>query len=137
MRDPLPRDGQSDRKVRNALTRRQLFRKTGLGLGAAVLAGLLHDDTMAGKAELGQTAARMPHAVPRAKRVIYLHMIGAPSQLDLFDPKPELLKRDGQPCPPELLKGRRFAFIGGNQLTLAGSRYTFARHGQSGAQISE
>jgi hypothetical protein len=64
-------------------------------------------------------------------------MIGAPSQLDLFDPKPELLKRDGQPCPPELLKGRRFAFIGGDQLTLAGSRYTFARHGQSGAQISE
>ncbi len=63
-------------------------------------------------------------------------MIGAPSQLDLFDPKPQLAKYDGKPCPKELLAGRRFAFIGG-KMTLAGSRYKFTRHGQSGAEISE
>jgi hypothetical protein len=68
--------------------------------------------------------------------VIYLHMIGAPSQLDLFDHKPALVKHDGQPCPESLLKGRRFAFLGG-KMTLAGSRFRFARHGKSGQVISE
>ena len=63
-------------------------------------------------------------------------MIGAPSQLDLFDPKPALNRFDGQPCPLELTRGKRFAFIGGD-LTLAGSPFRFARHGQSGQEISE
>jgi hypothetical protein len=63
-------------------------------------------------------------------------MIGAPSQLDLFDPKPELVARDGEECPASLLEGRRFAFLGG-QMTLAGSRWKFARHGQSGHAFSE
>jgi hypothetical protein len=68
--------------------------------------------------------------------VIYLHMIGAPSQLDLFDHKPELVKRDGQACPEELTRGKRFAFIGG-KMTLGGTRYRFTRHGQSGQELSE
>jgi hypothetical protein len=72
---------------------------------------------------------------PRAKRVIYLHMIGAPSQLDLFENKPELNKRDGEECPESLLKGRRFAFIGG-KMQLAGSKFTFAKHGQNGQEMS-
>jgi hypothetical protein len=63
-------------------------------------------------------------------------MIGAPSQLDLFDHKPKLLEHDGRPCPPQLLKGRRFAFLG-DELTLAGSNFRFARHGESGQQMSE
>ena len=63
-------------------------------------------------------------------------MIGAPSHLDLLDYKPALQKHDGQKCPEELLKGKRFAFIGG-EMTLAGSAYQFARHGRSGAEISE
>ena len=63
-------------------------------------------------------------------------MIGAPSQLDLFDPKPALNRFDGQPCPLELTRGKRFAFIG-DDLTLAGSPFRFARHGQSGQEISE
>lgn len=78
----------------------------------------------------------MPHFAPRAKRIIYLHMIGAPSHLDLFDHKPELVKRDGQECPEELTKGKRFAFIGG-KLTLAGTPFKFNRHGQSGQELSE
>src|SRR5215211_5840366 len=98
-------------------TRRQFFRRSGLGLGAAALAALLNEDTA--------TAAPKPHFAPKARRVIYLHMIGAPSHLDLFDPKPELVKRDGQPCPESLLTGRRFAFIGG-KMTLAGSPFKFA-----------
>ncbi len=63
-------------------------------------------------------------------------MIGAPSQFDLFDPKPVLAQHDGQVCPEELLKGKRFAFIGG-QMTLAGSPFKFARHGASGQEMSE
>jgi hypothetical protein len=63
-------------------------------------------------------------------------MIGAPSQLDLFDCKPKLNEFDGQACPPELVEGKRFAFIG-DEMTLAGSQYKFKRHGASGQEISE
>ena len=112
--------------ARATATRRQFFRRT--GLGAAALAALLNEDTA--------SAAPRTHFAPKAKRVIYLHMIGAPSHLDLFDPKPELVKRDGQPCPESFLAGRRFAFIGG-KMTLAGSPFKFARHGRSGLELSE
>ncbi len=111
-----------------SLTRRQLFRRSGVCLGSAALASLLHDSTA--------SAAAQPHAPPRARHVIYLHMIGAPSQLDLFNHRPELTARDGEDCPESLLAGRRFAFIGG-KMTLAGSPFRFARHGESGQQFSE
>ncbi len=107
------------------LCRRAFLQRSGLSLGAIALSTLL-----------GRAANPRPHFAPRARRVIYLHMIGAPSQLDLFDPKPVLVRHDGQPCPDELTRGRRFAFIGG-ALTLAGSRFRFARHGQSGQTMSE
>jgi hypothetical protein len=108
-------------------SRREFFQHSGLGISSLALLGLL-------QAESGQ--AIEPHFKPRAKRVIYLHMIGAPSQLDLFDPKPELVKRDGEPCPESLLTGKRFAFLGAEK-RLAGSRFKFAPHGESGQQISE
>lgn len=79
---------------------------------------------------------RPPRSFGRAKRVIVLHMAGAPSQLDLFTPKPELVKHHLQPCPDELLKNERFAFIKGHPKML-GSPYQFARHGSSGAWFSE
>jgi len=79
--------------------------------------------------------SKHPHFAPRAKNVIYLHMIGAPSQLDLFDYKPLLQKHDGQTCPEELLKGKRFAFIGG-KMTLSGTNQKFSKHGRSGAELS-
>ena len=129
------------------ICRRELLKRSGFGLGAVALHHLLGADGLraaTGNAAAGPgplaanpLSARLAHAAPRAKRVIYLHMIGAPSHLDLFDPKPALVKHDGQPCPEELLKGRRFAFIAGNKLTLAGSQYKFARHGRSGAEMSE
>jgi len=76
-----------------------------------------------------------PHA-PRAKRVIYLHMVGAPSQLELFDYKPELARHDGRDCPQEYLEGQRFAFIQGVPKML-GPQYDFRQHGESGAWISD
>jgi hypothetical protein len=114
------------------LCRRQ-FLRSGLGLGAAALGTLLHEGAAA---ESNPLAPRKPHFAPKAKHVICLHMIGAPSQLDLFDPKPALVKHDGKPCPEELTRGKRFAFIGG-AMTLAGSQFKFARQGQSGQQMSE
>jgi hypothetical protein len=112
--------------------RRAFLRTGGVSLGLTALASLLHRDTMAAPA----TSAAGPDVRPRAKNIIFMHMIGAPSQLDLFDNKPELVARDGEVCPPSLLEGRRFAFIGG-KMTLSGSKYRFARHGQSGQEISE
>lgn len=76
------------------------------------------------------------HHRPKAKSVIYLHMIGAPSQLDMFDEKPELLKRDGEPCPAEITKNRDFAFIGKTS-QLAGSPWRFSPQGASGHVMSE
>ena len=72
----------------------------------------------------------------RAKHVIYLHMVGAPSQLDLFDDKPVLKQYSGRPCPQELLEGQRFAFLE-KERKLLGTCYQFARHGAAGHEISE
>ena len=81
-------------------------------------------------------APKLPMFPARAKYVIYLHMAGAPSQLELFDYKPELAKLDGQLCPPSLVEGKRFAFIRGIPKML-GPQAKFSQHGQSGAFISE
>jgi hypothetical protein len=119
------------------VSRRQFFRQGGMGLGSAALGSLLARDLPALESAVSDPSApRQSHFTPRAKHVIYLHMIGAPSQLDLFDHKPVLNQYDGQECPEQFTKGKRFAFIGGD-LKLAGSKYQFARHGQSGAEISE
>ena len=114
-----------------SMSRRQFVTRSGVGLGAAALGSLLSRDLPAASAVAGG-----PHFAPKAKRVIYLHMIGAPSHLDLFDHKPVLQKHDGEKCPEDLLKGRRFAFIGG-EMTLAGTTYQFRKHGRSGAELSE
>jgi hypothetical protein len=109
------------------VSRRDFFKKSGLTLGTAALGSLLSRES---------SAAMQPHFAPKAKNVIYLHMIGAASQLDLFDYKPVLQQHDGQKCPDELLKGKKFAFIGG-EMTLAGTEFKFKKHGQSGAELSE
>jgi hypothetical protein len=116
--------------------RRQFFRQSGLTLGSVALASLLREQLGAAPTAANPLAPRSPHFAPKAKSVIYLHMIGAPSQLDLFEQKPVLAQRDGQDCPDELLKGKRFAFIGG-KMKLAGSKFHFDRHGQSGQVFSE
>jgi hypothetical protein len=120
-------------------SRRQFLQGTGVSLGALALHSLLADNSFAGPGQYASPnplAVRPPHFAPKAKHVIYLHMIGAPSQLDLFDPKPKLVASDGEPCPPELIKGKRFAFIG-RDMKLAGSRYRFNQCGESGQQFSE
>jgi hypothetical protein len=81
-------------------------------------------------------AVKPPHFAPRAKHVIYLFMAGAPSQLDLFDPKPALVKYDGQPVPASVVKDQRYAFIRPDS-QLMSARYRFAKYGQSGAELSE
>lgn len=119
------------------LTRRAFLGRSGFGLGAIALGGLLNEQCAAGTNDpAGPLATRVGHLPARARHVIYLHMIGAPSQLDLFDHRPELNARDGQTCPEELTRGRRFAFIAG-ELKLAGSPFKFARHGESGQEICE
>ena len=79
---------------------------------------------------------KAPHFPGKAKSVIYLHMAGAPSQLDLFDYKPELKKMNGQLCPPSFLEGKKFAFIRGVPKML-GPQAEFKQRGQSGAWVSD
>jgi hypothetical protein len=102
------------------------------------LASLLAGDASAedAAATANPLAARPPHFAPRAKHVIYLHMVGAPSQLDLFDFKPELVKHDGELCPKEFIEGKRFAFLRGHP-KLLGTKFHFAEHGHCGAGMSE
>ncbi len=109
------------------VSRRSFFGSCGIGFGGIALTSLLQQ-------ELG-AEVRSPHFMPRAKHVIYLHMIGAPSHLDLFDEKPELVKRNNEPCPPEVTKGRDFAFIGKTSV-LAGSPWKFSKHGECGQSLS-
>ena len=119
-------------------TRRWFFRDCGVGLGAAALHALLGGPAQAGSlpASANPLAPRQPHFPPTAKRVIYLFQAGAPSHLELFDYKPALAKFDGTLPPPELLKGYRAAFINPNS-KLLGPKYTFAKHGQCGMELSE
>jgi hypothetical protein len=117
-----------------SVTRRHFFRQAGFGIGSIALSSLLHREGWADQA-VNPMAARPPHFAPRAKRVIYLFMMGAPSQLDLFDEKPTLRKYHNQQVPEEIIKGERFAFIKGIP-KLLGSPYEFKRYGQSGATIS-
>ncbi len=119
------------------LARRTFLQHGGLSLGALALSSLLRGDTRAAPATpTDPLAPRAPHFAPRAKHIIYLHMVGAPSQLDLFDPKPELQKLHGQLCPNSFIAGKRFAFIRGHP-RLFGSRFEFQPRGQSGQMISE
>ncbi|HUY32430.1 MAG TPA: DUF1501 domain-containing protein [Pirellulales bacterium] len=120
-------------------TRRHFFGDCALGLGSIALAGLLSDGKLsAGDAAHGTNplVAKPGHFPAKAKRVIYLFMAGGPSQLELFDYKPKLQALDGQVVPESYVKNKRFAFIK-LDAKLLGTRRKFARHGQSGAEISE
>lgn len=111
------------------ITRRQLFEHCGVGIGKAALASMLCEGAMAQR----QHAAKVDH-------IIYLFMAGAPSQLELFDYKPELQKWDGKVAPDSLLAGKRFAFMDTfvkNPPKLLGTRRRFKQHGQSGAWVSD
>ncbi|MCI0464207.1 MAG: DUF1501 domain-containing protein [Gemmataceae bacterium] len=118
------------------ITRRHFLRDCQVGLGALALGTLLGERASANSPADNPLTPRQPHFRARAKRVIYLHMAGSPPHLDMFDYKPELVRRNGQDCPQEFLRGRRFAFTSGVP-KLLGTPQRFARHGQSGAWVSE
>ncbi len=120
-------------------SRRQFFSDCGLSLGGLALASLLDRAGYAATSVAGRPAAssvHAPHFAPRAKAVIQLFMAGGPSQLELFDNKPKLTELNGQTVPASYTAGKRFAFIKPDA-KLLGNRRKFARHGQSGAEISE
>jgi hypothetical protein len=116
------------------LTRRWFFKECGVGMATLAAMDLMR--AQGASQPVSPLAQKQPHHSARAKRVIYLFMGGAPSHLELFDHKPELAKWDGQLPPADLLKGYRAAFINPNS-KLLGPKFKFARHGQSGAEISE
>lgn len=127
------------------VTRRHLFQQVGTGIGALALTTLLQQSgfgsqlpSMNGEADNPLTP-RQPHFPARAKNVIYIHLVGAPSHLDLYDYKPELQKRNGELCPDEFFKGKQLAFIR-KQPSLLGTpdekRFRFTRCGESGIEIS-
>ncbi|MBJ06881.1 MAG: sulfatase, partial [Verrucomicrobiaceae bacterium] len=118
-------------------TRRLFLQKTGYGFGAAALASMANADSAGSTAD---PAARLGlHHTPTAKRVIYIHLVGSPSHLDLFDFKPELQKHNGKLCPDEFFDTNKLAFIR-EQPNLLGTpredKYAFKRCGQSGLELS-
>jgi len=116
--------------------RRAFLAQTGLGLGAMALADLLRSDAAA---EVDRGILGEPHFAPKARRIIYLFMSGAPSQLDLLDYKPELNRQHGQQLPDSVRGGQRLTGMSGNQssIPLVGSPFKFSQHGQAGAWFSE
>jgi Protein of unknown function (DUF1501) len=124
-----------------AITRRHFFKEGGFSIGTIALSTLLNESLFAGATgKPGQTsvnplAPKPPHFAPKAERIIYLFMAGAPSQLDLLDHKPKLKELNGQNIPEEIVKGERFAFIKGSP-KLLGSPHNFRRYGQSGTELS-
>src|SRR5262249_31221481 len=112
-------------------SRREVLARGVSGLGSLALAALLAEDARAQE----RSAPALPPFPARAKRVLWLHMAGAPSQIDLFDPKPKLIELDRQPCPEELYRKERFAFIKGVP-KLLGSPHRFSRAGECGIEFS-
>ncbi|MCC6231362.1 MAG: DUF1501 domain-containing protein [Verrucomicrobiales bacterium] len=123
-----------------ARTRRHFLRDCASGLGAlwfASTAGRAWGAPgIAAKDPTRPLHPVAPQFAARAKRVIYLHMAGSPSQLELFDYKPELARMDGKECPSSLLAGKQFAFIQGVPKML-GPQFPFQQHGQSGQWVSD
>jgi len=121
------------------LTRRDFFTTTASGLGLLGLGAMLQQEGLlaAPSASADPLLPRAPHFPAKAKNCIFIFMEGAPSQLDLFDPKPKLNELNGQPLPDSLLEKVRFAFIKKETARLMGSQRTFAKHGQCGMEFSD
>jgi hypothetical protein len=121
------------------ITRRWFLRQCGMGLGSMALASLLgeHQAMAAATAQIpNPLAPKQPPSAGKAKRVIYLFMAGAPSQLELFDYKPALVKYNGKPVPQDVVMGQKYAFIKPDAALYA-TEFKFAKHGQCGAELSE
>jgi hypothetical protein len=133
MRSPHDIIGQS---------RRAFLTSAASGLGGIALAGALADEVAVASdgARLDSAnplAPKAPHFAAKAKACIFIFMEGAPSQADLFDPKPKLNELHGQKLPDSLVKNVRFAFLKKDTATLMGSNRVFTRHGQCGMELSD
>ena len=120
---------QLQHDILQSRTRRHFLRQCTTGLGAMWLS------TNTGAAASESSHQQVTHFAPKAKRVIFMHMAGAPSMLDMFDYKPDLARLDGRDCPDSFLEGKRFAFIQGVPQML-GPQFPFHRAGESGQWIS-
>src|SRR5262245_43379734 len=123
-------------------SRRQFLTSSASGIGTLALASLLQEDgLLANSPGNGETtnplAPRPPHFAPRARACICIYLEGAPSQIDLFDPKPRLNELHGQPLPDSMTRNVRFAFIQRATARLMGSPRRFAKHGQCGMDLSD
>lgn len=133
----------SERDALQLATRRRFLAQTSLGLGVAALATLWPQVSVHGdgtNAAPGPIPALpgLPHFAPRAKHVIFLHQSGAPSQIETFDHKPMLASREGEQLPESIRMGQRLTSMTADHAKpLAPSLFTFARHGQCGAEVSE
>src|SRR5436305_6291673 len=132
-------------ELNRIMTRRQFFGRSARGLGAVALASLLNEklfaNTGAGGAPIHGTFGALPqlHFAPKAKRVIYLFQSGAPSHIDLFDPKPKLKELTGTELPKSVRGDQRITGMtsGQKQLLVVGSPFEFKRHGKCGAELSQ
>src|ERR1051326_8387033 len=132
--------------IAKSLTRRAFLTRSTTGLGALALGTLLRRDLLGAAPEPAVTAhskaagvLKTLHIPPRAKRVIYLFQSGAPSHLDLFDPKPKLTQMTGDELPPSVRMGQRITGMTAGQKALlcVGPAYPFKRYGRSGVELSE
>ena len=131
-----------EKEFKLMMTRRTLFARASVGIGTAALASLLNPDLFAETAEIDPKTGGLkglPHFTPKAKRVIFLHQSGAPSQIELFDYKPQLDKLHATELPASVRMGQRITGMTSGQTTLpvARSIFKFNQHGQSGTWISE
>ncbi len=123
-------------------TRRQFFGDTGLRAGSIALASMLGSEYAQAAPAAGQIHAPLPglpHFAPKAKRLIYLHMNGAPSQLDLWDYKPQLATHFDKDLPESIRQGQRITTMTSGQarLPVAPSMFKFTQHGKCGRWVSE
>jgi hypothetical protein len=124
------------------LARRQFFTSSASGLGALALASLLNQDGLIGAESSSDRSAdplhpKAPHFAPKAKACIFFLPEGAPSHIDLFDPKPKLQEMHGQKLPDSMTEKVRFAFIKKETAVLLGSKRKFTPHGKSGMELSD
>src|SRR5437868_87177 len=128
------------RAEQQSLTRRTFLQRSASGIGLAALAALLGERLAAAPApsSIGGLPG-FPNFAPKAKRIIYLFQSGAPSQMDLFDPKPDLTKRRGEDLPDSIRKGQRLTTMtsGQKKFPVAPTIFNYAPHGQSGMVMSE
>ena len=131
---------QNALNIQDAINRRVFLQRTGAGVGSAALGSLLGRTALAAVGNQAHAALPgFPNFTPKAKRIIYLFQSGAPSQMDLFDPKPGLTARHGEDLPESIRKGQRLTTMtsGQSKFPVAPSIFKFAQHGQGGLWMSE